>query len=146
MSLVTSESFLKPAKRRYSVVVIPDFGDVRIQSITERERADWERSLYDDKGRYDIKKIAEAKCRLIALCVVDENGHRILSEAEAKRLPDTMDAATADAIFEACKSHVNLEGVETKNLSGSPETSVDVSPSSSPTDSDGYMSTKCSTK
>ena len=62
--------------------------------------------------------------------VVDDQGLRILSDTDAPELINTMDAAALDAVFEFCKSHVNLEGDPEKNCEGSPATSGEGSPSS----------------
>ena len=127
MKLATAEAFLRKAPRRYTVVDIPELGRVRLQSITEKERAEYDRHLLDDKGRPDLKRANYHRARLIVLCVVDEEGRRILGDEEAKKLPDLMDAAVADRVFEACQKHCNGE-TDLGNSKGLQTTPTDDSP------------------
>lgn len=105
--LVSAGAFLKPAERRYIEVEVAGFGRVRLQSLTERERAAYERASYDDKGELQMEALGQRKARLVALCAVDDKGFRILGDREVQKLYENMDSAILDAIYEACAEHVN---------------------------------------
>ena len=139
MSIVGQDAFLKPLVRRYVTKPIPGLGDVRLQSISERERSEYEAAMLDSSGRFDKKAAGDSKSRLIVLCIVNEDGFRILGDHHLKTLPDMLDSSVADALYEACVEHCQVPVPETvedvgKNLESSPPTAAEGSPSSLPTD------------
>lgn len=107
--LITAGQLLGKRERRYTTVEIAGLGLCRLQSITERERLEWELGQYTPKGAYDPKRVPLQRTGLIALCLVDAGGLKILSRADADALADHCDAAVIDALFDACKRHANME-------------------------------------
>ena len=72
---------LKLCQRRYAYVEVNDDLSVRIQSLSEKEKSDYETRLISKNGRGILKdRLADATRRLIVLCVVDENGDRLFNE------------------------------------------------------------------
>lgn len=123
-------AFLKPAARRYTDYSVPGFGTVRIQSITERERHQFEASLLDEHGSFDKGRAALGRVKFISLCIVDSDGLRILADSDLQQIYQNMDAAVVAAIYDRCKTHCNLDENPEKNLSDLPETAAADSPSS----------------
>lgn len=102
--LMGRAAFVGRAIRRYADVEIADFGAIRLQSLSEREAADFQVAALDQRGRWRKKLAAGARRRLIALCLVDADGNRLFSDDEAEHLAD-MDGRIADAIYEHCVAH-----------------------------------------
>lgn len=84
---------LDKAKRRLEQVDVAGIGRIFIQSLTERER-----------GEIETAPAAETCARLIATCLVDEEGHRLFSDAE---LPTVLalDSKYTQPIFNAIAKH-----------------------------------------
>lgn len=106
MALALRDVLIKPVARRYVNLTLPASGyEVRIRSLTERERSAYESQLLNAKGDVLKSKLEEAKRRLICLCLVDDAGNRILSDSDADNLLewDGSDTAAAyDVIFSHC--------------------------------------------
>lgn len=99
MELKNRDSFLALATRRYQTVTIPEFGDVRIQSLSEGERAKIETEAAKDN-------FATLRARLVAACLVDEDGTRLFGDDECEaigRLDSRYVAPIADAINDHCE-------------------------------------------
>lgn len=76
-------------RRRYAEHEIEGLGLVRVQSLTERERSEFER-LADTKPE-------EARAFLITRALVDEEGRRLLSDTDVANVLE-MDSAVTIAI------------------------------------------------
>ena len=113
--LVGREAFMKPAERRYRNVNIDEFGTVRIQSLNEKEWAEFEMSAVASKGGIIRKRVEDARRRLIALCVVDESGNRLLSNADVPSL-ENLDGSVAAHLFDVCQKHCGFEDNEIEDL------------------------------
>ena len=108
MTLATSAQFLEKRTRRYAEVTIPTLGEVRLQSLSDAERTVIDLELHDEKGKRRPNKMAEYKGRLIAACVVNEEGQCIFTEGDAKMLIE-MDAAVVNAIVDAINQRCGLD-------------------------------------
>jgi hypothetical protein len=118
------ESFLRSitSQRRYREVNLPQQGvSVRIQSLTERDRSRYELFSTAPDGRYDRILNMSARRFLIALCLVDDDGKRLMgdSDEELMQLAD-MDAGDAGILFTACRSHCGLDAEESPGESKPP--------------------------
>ena len=117
-------TFLQPAKRRYADVSIKDFGNVRIQSLTERERSKLEASQLDKNGRNDPRKAALFKSRLIAAVVVDSDGNLLLTGGDLDAIL-SMDATVTAKIFDAAVEHCGFSTTDVEELAGNSEATDD---------------------
>lgn len=102
--LANRAKFLQPAERRYTEIEIEDFGRIRLQSLSEREQADYDMSILDSKGRWSRRAASNARRRLIALTVVDADGNRVFHDSEIDALGE-LDGQIANAIYEAAEAH-----------------------------------------
>lgn len=85
----TREQFLAPAKRRFAEVYLPMAEiTVRIRSLLESEKEAYESAMLNAKGDIIRSKLVEARRRLISLCLCDENGERILSDADLEAMKE----------------------------------------------------------
>ena len=129
---------LFPAKipRRHKIVPLPVSGNrVRIQSLTEREQSEYEMAVIahgSSRSKFVRSKLLDANRRLIALCLVDAAGSRLLSDNQANQLA-TWDSADANFLHDEVAAHcgINREAIEdlVKNSEG---IAVDSPPTDSP--------------
>lgn len=124
------EEFLAPQQRRYATVTMPGFGMVRIQSLTEREKSDFETAAMTVKGGLSRRKLEEARRRLIVLCIVDANGNRLLTEQDMPTL-ENLDGAVSTRIYDECRRHCGFDEEDIETLVKNSEA---IAGSVSPTD------------
>ncbi len=99
----TREQILARTQRRYLEV-----DGYRIQSLTATEVAMWEAGRIDwDKGRVTAESLATSKPRLLALCLVDDDGQRLFKDHEYGLIAHT--DASILSIYDACVKHCNIE-------------------------------------
>lgn len=138
--LSTAADFFNRTKRRFKTVC--GFGlTFRIRSLTEREKSQYQAIPFTDKGFSRVRAQGQRK-RLLVLCVVDESGEPVFSEADADRF-DEVDGGLTDWLYGECRTHCWPEGVDAvesaeKNSVGAGGSG---SPSGSPSSSDGPTST-----
>lgn len=116
MDFLTRSEFLAPTKRRYLDVHLPvKNGKVRIRSLTESEKEQYEADMLTDKGVVKRSAVRSARRRLVALCLVDGSGSLLLSPADVEALSQ-LDGADLAALQEACMSHVGFKEADIVNL------------------------------
>lgn len=120
MSLATREQLLGATKRRYRLVNVPDLGEFRIQSLTERERSNYEASLLDRKGGVVKDRMLSSRRRLIALTLVDDVGNRLLGEADVDKLED-LDSGVTVLLWEAARDHCGFTDQDIEEAVGNSE-------------------------
>lgn len=133
MSSICSAFFAAGSARRFAPLKWPEFVShlpaAQLRSLTERERSEYERKMLDKKGNVDGDKLLVAKCRLIIMCVVDQNGEPVFREAQIQELMDT-DSALTNHLYSQCKKHCGFDEDDIERLVGNSEsTTVDDSPS-----------------
>ena len=66
MSLATRDQFLSANKRRFRDVTLPISGvTVRVRSLTELEKSEFEQANYDKSGNRIRGRLIDSKARLI---------------------------------------------------------------------------------
>ena len=106
--LLTREQLLAKSKRRFLEFEIPNFGLVRVRSLTERERSNYEADVMGSKGEYSRNRMIKARRQLIALTVVDASGNLLLNQpGDIKTLQD-QDGSITDAIFGQVLVHCGI--------------------------------------
>lgn len=111
--LADKAAILGANKRRYREVDVPLIGKVRIRSLTERERSEYEAGFLDKSG--NVSNIVDGKVRLIVLCACNAEGHRIFSDADANSLAD-VDAVVTNALADECRSLSGFSEDDIRNL------------------------------
>lgn len=112
MPVLTKEFFSKPSLRRYRDVELPD-GVCRLQSLTERERAEFE--LVVEKSQKDRETKRRLKAYLIAACLVDESGEKLFQPAEVDSLL-SLDSLLTAKLFDACVEHCGFSKEDRDNV------------------------------
>lgn len=95
----TRQDFLaRCGKRRFDEFEVPEFGKVRVRSLTEGERCQLEADQFDEKGRLNKAVTVEIQRRWLVACVVDGEGNQVLTPEDVKTL-DEFDSGVSEAIF-----------------------------------------------
>jgi hypothetical protein len=106
---VTREQFLSPKPPRYMDTTLPVSGlTVRIRSLTELERTQFENSRFGRDGKLIPGRIEDSKARLICLCLVDDDGKQLLKAGDEQAVL-SLDSADTGALYDACWEHVGFE-------------------------------------
>lgn len=106
---VTREIFLRKPEARYREVSLPACGlTVRIRSLTEAEKTNYERALYDKKGEQIPGRLKDSRARLICLCLVDDEGKQLLLPGDEQDVLE-LDSADTSALWDACWEHVGFQ-------------------------------------
>lgn len=111
-----ADLFGRPSPRRYKTLdPLPVKGlVVRIQSLTEREKADWESETISKKGTgLRLNKLKDSARRLIQRCVVDADGNCYITDAQREEMCD-WDSADTGFLYDEIAAHcrINQDDVE----------------------------------
>lgn len=83
-------------------VEVPEWdGMVLVRALTGKERDEYEASLVERKGDQIIFKKENVRARLVAKCVVDEDGERLFKDSQIEAL-GKKNAAPLDRIYDVC--------------------------------------------
>jgi len=120
--LATKQNLLGMTKRRFTTVDVAD-SEYRIRSLTENEKSEYEAAVMTDKAEFSVAKMKRQRIRLLLLCLVDDEGNRLLDDADARMLGQ-VDGMVTTALFDACRKHVGFESGDiealAKNSASSP--------------------------
>ena len=133
MKYATKVELLAQTAVRYRDVPIREVGLVfRIRSLTELEKSRYEMAPRS-RGDLDRAQVLNAKRRLVALCLVDGEGNRILSDADVEQLR-SIDGLVISRLFDACWDHCGFSKDDTVEdlVKNSAAIRADDSPSDSP--------------
>ena len=120
MNYLSRDAILNVVDLDYEDVQVPEWGGtVRVRGLTGSERDKYEASVMQRKGkRYELV-MADARAKLVALTVVDEEGNRLFSDSDVKALGQK-NAAPLNRIFSTSQrlSGLSNEDIEelTENL------------------------------
>ena len=105
--------------RRCRSVTLPVSGfTLRIQSLTEREKSNFEAAAWKPGKtgqEMDPTKIKTAGLRLALLCVVDDAGNRMLNESHLAKMQD-WDSLDTEYLHKECNRHVGFGGASIEDL------------------------------
>lgn len=119
VTYATRDQFLDMQRRavRYKDHEIPGLGVVRLRSLNDKQYTEISTAAMKNDGTVDRVIASTFNTRLIAACVVDEDGNRIFKPEDVKQLRE-MDAAIIDDLGDVIRKHVGVKtGDELKNLS-----------------------------
>jgi hypothetical protein len=115
-SVVGREAFFAAnAKARRFDTVDTLIGRVRLRSLNEGERSQFENDVLDDDLNADRERYKSAKRRLCVLCVVDADGNPVLSEDDVEALA-AVDGAVVGQIFAKAKELCGLTDEDIESL------------------------------
>jgi len=120
------EMFSGPCKRRYKEIGPTPVGQqcFRIQSLTEGELSKHQSASIGKEG-FIPSKAEQANRLLIAKCLVDQDGNRILADSQSAKLSQ-LDAADSTYLYDEISKHVGLKRDDIGDLAkNSSETAAD---------------------
>jgi len=142
---LSRDELLAKCARRYVQVPLPDGSSVRIQSLSEKELAEFEAEVIStpkpkrDRAvdrMVDVRRerMIDSRRRLIAICLVDAEGKRIFTSSNRDLdAIGQLDAAITNIIADACRAHIGADEDYFKELAkNSEQIHVGVSPTFSP--------------
>lgn len=112
--MLTREQLLGSFQRRYKTIETP-LGTLRIQSLNEGEKSLWQDANYGKDGRLVDNWLSKSRRRLVAACLVDDQGSRLLQAGDAEKLKE-IDAGVVAMIADECSTHIGLPAGEAKEL------------------------------
>jgi hypothetical protein len=101
--------FAKGKLRRYGTYHVPGFGTIRVQSLTERERAGIERAVQGGSSLY--------RPHMVALAVVDDEGRRVFTDGDVEDLAE-VDSRLMLAIADTVAGHIGPVELTAEDLEG----------------------------
>jgi len=87
MSYLTKDEILGADDIESEDVKVPQWGGtVKVRGLTGEDRDAFEESLLQGKGKNREVRLHNFRAKLVSLCVVDEKGERLFSQAEVQKL------------------------------------------------------------
>jgi hypothetical protein len=109
--MISREKLLSQTAKRYVDKII--FGEeYRIQSLSEREKADYEIKLQDKKSGMSTKK---ARALFLCRVLVDESNNRLLRDEDVDAV-GAMDGRIASAIYAVALDHNGYDETDIEEL------------------------------
>jgi hypothetical protein len=113
MPVLTRDQILNAQDLPTENVPVPEWGgDVMVRGLTGAERDAYEASMVTQVGNQAKMNMANMRAKLVAMCIVDDNGKRIFSQADAEALGKKSGAAL-QRVFEVAQK---LSGLTTKDV------------------------------
>jgi hypothetical protein len=114
---ISKEGLLAKCERIYREFTIRSGETIRIQTLTELEKAEIELLMLNNKGSVDVRKLPESKLRTMCACMVDGEGKRLFSDDEWRSLQPLNSSVVAE-IYSECLEHIGFEDAEVEELVG----------------------------
>lgn len=116
MALLGRTDILSADDRKYEDVPCPEWGgDVRVRSMTGRQRDTFEAGLIEQRGNDRKLNMRDARARMIVMCAVDESGSLLFSADDLGKLT-AKSAKPLDRLFDACKTLAGMNDDDVKKL------------------------------
>lgn len=97
-------------------IEVPEWGgSVTIRRMTGGERDAYEADIFESKGSQLQLKRENFRAKLIARCLVDDNGERMFSDGEIAAL-SKKSAAALDRLFAVCQRLNGMTGAEQEKI------------------------------
>lgn len=94
-------------------VDVPEWGGtVAVRGMTGRERDSWEAAMFEQRGKKMIANPDNVRAKLIARCVIDEDGGRLFTDSDADQIGD-LPAGALSRVYEVA---ARLSGVTEGDL------------------------------
>lgn len=109
-------ALLSCTARRYKDVDLPNGKKLRIQSLTDLERMEWNQELFDSDGKPIVDRWKYQTAKLLVRVVVDGDGNRIFSDHEWEAVVD-LDSLYTDIIGDEARKHIGAVDRDAKKPS-----------------------------
>jgi hypothetical protein len=116
MAVLTKEQIIGFDDLKSQVVEVPEWGgSVIIRRMSGVERDSYEADIYDSKGGTIVLKRENFRAKLVARCLVGENGERLFSDGEIAVL-GKKSAAALDRCFAIAQKINGMTKEEQDNI------------------------------
>lgn len=116
MALLTRDQILTAEDRRFEIVDCPEWGgEVRLRSLTGRQRDEFEAGLVEQRGNDRKLNMRNARAKLVVLCAVDENGQPLFTTEDIRKLGGKS-AKPLDRLYDVAASLAGLSEDDMKEL------------------------------
>jgi hypothetical protein len=122
-ALATKEQLLSFGRnRRFLEEDVPGLGRVRFRSLTERERSEYELSIYTSTGKPSPERMLSARLRLLAATLCDHEGNLLFGSGDELLQVAGNDGRGWNDLYELAAKHVGIKSGETEDLVKKSET------------------------
>lgn len=102
-SYLGREAILAADDRQYDDVEVPEWGGtVRVRGMSGAQRDDYEASIIEQRGNDRKVNLRNARAKLVARCVVDEDGRTMFTTEDISAL-GRKSAVALERIFDAAR-------------------------------------------
>lgn len=113
---LTKEQILAADDIPIREVEVPEWGGtVRMRGLTGSERDAYESSLFQQRGEKRILRMENVRARLVARCIVDDEGNRLFSDEEVKALGGKS-GKVLDRLFDEARKLSGLTAEDVEEL------------------------------
>lgn len=106
--MLTRDDILKAKDRQTETVSVPEWGgDVLVAAMSGTQRDRFEAGIVNAEGKVEMRNM---RAKLVAACVVDENGQAIFSDADIEALGGKSAAALERVVKVA--QRINKMGIQ----------------------------------
>jgi hypothetical protein len=123
-SYLNRDAILARTALRTEEVSVPEWSDpdsgadvVLVRELRGRERDEWEASLAVQRGKQMVPDVANMRAKLVARCVVGEDGEPLFSQQDVNALGE-LSAAALDRVFEVASRLSGLSEADLEEMQG----------------------------
>ena len=118
MGLLTKEAILGADDLEFEDVAVPEWGgSVRVYGLTGTERDRYEQAIVQQRGRRMVANLQNARARLVAMAVRDEEGKRLFADGDVAALGQKS-GRVLDRLFDVAARLSGLTEDEVEELAG----------------------------
>lgn len=118
MKVLGRDEILGASDIKRELVQVPEWGEdaaVWVRSLTAKERDDYERSMIVYQNGKNKPDLSQARAKLAAAAICDENGVRLFTDADVKALGDKS-ASALQRVFEVAQRLSGITGEDVEEL------------------------------
>jgi hypothetical protein len=116
--MLNREAILAQSKLPTEEVSVPEWGgSVTVRALTGAQRDAFEAGCIQQRGKKTERNLNNLRARLVALSVVDADGKRLFSDADAAALGE-LNAAALDRVYDAAARISGLNAKDQEELLG----------------------------
>jgi len=106
--ILSREQLLERTKRRIIDVALSNGDVVKLQSLTEIERAEYNAEMLLDDGSVDKEQFKFGTAKLLCRMVVDETGKRMFHDNEWEIIAE-LDSLVTEELGDAARKHIGFD-------------------------------------
>lgn len=116
MAILGREQILQANDLVTEEIAVPEWGGaVLVRSLTGEERDAYEASVVDQRGKDTKVNLRNARAKLVAWAVVDEQGERIFTQADVQAL-GKKNASALQRVFDVAMRLAGISEADIKEL------------------------------